>query len=74
MFSEIVMGIEKEHFFKLKEQLFAERKDEDKIETYKMVIKASKELYKKEVFTNSILSIASSLIREQLCNLLLFQI
>ena len=48
MFSEIVMGIEKEHFFKLKEQLFAERKDEDKIETYKMVIKASKELYKKE--------------------------
>lgn len=35
MFSEIVMGIEKEHFFKLKEQLFAERKDEDKIETYK---------------------------------------
>ena len=42
------MGIEKEHFFKLKEQLFAERKDEDKIETYKMVIKASKELYKKE--------------------------
>ena len=48
MFSDIVMGIEKEHFFKLKEQLFAERKDEDKIETYKMVIKASKELYKKE--------------------------
>ncbi len=48
MFSEIVMGIEKEHFFKLKEQLFAERKDEDKIETYKMVIKVSKELYKKE--------------------------
>lgn len=48
MFSEIVMGIEKEHFFKLKEQLFTERKDEDKIETYKMVIKASKELYKKE--------------------------
>ncbi|MDU1909803.1 pyruvate, phosphate dikinase [Fusobacterium sp.] len=48
MFSEIVMGIEKEHFFKLKEQLFAEKKDEDKIETYKMVIKASKELYKKE--------------------------
>ncbi len=48
MFSEIVMGIEKEHFFKLKEQLFAERKDKDKIETYKMVIKASKELYKKE--------------------------
>lgn len=48
MFSEIVMGIEKEKFFKLKEQLFAERKDEDKIETYKMVIKASKELYKKE--------------------------
>ena len=48
MFSDIVMGIEKELFFKLKEQLFAERKDEDKIETYKMVIKASKELYKKE--------------------------
>ena len=48
MFSEIVMGIEKEYFFKLKEQLFTERKDEDKIETYKMVIKASKELYKKE--------------------------
>mgnify|MGYP002607076398 FL=1 len=48
MFSDIVMGIEKEHFFKLKEQLFAERKDEDKIEIYKMVIKASKELYKKE--------------------------
>lgn len=48
MFSDIVMGIEKEHFFKLKEQLLAERKDEDKIETYKMVIKASKELYKKE--------------------------
>lgn len=48
MFSDIVMGIEKEHFFKLKEHLFAERKDEDKIETYKMVIKASKELYKKE--------------------------
>ncbi|MHD0319018.1 pyruvate, phosphate dikinase [Fusobacterium sp. THCT1E2] len=48
MFSDIVIGIEKEHFFKLKEQLFAERKDEDKIETYKMVIKASKELYKKE--------------------------
>ena len=48
MFSEIVMGIEKEHFFKLKEQFFTERKDEDKIETYKMVIKASKELYKKE--------------------------
>lgn len=48
MFSDIVMGIEKEHFFKLKEQLFAERKDEDKIETYKMVVKASKELYKKE--------------------------
>lgn len=48
MFSDIVMGIEKEHFFKLKEQLFAERKDEDKIETYKMVIKASKEIYKKE--------------------------
>ena len=48
MFSDIVMGIEKEHFFKLKEQLLAERKDEDKIETYKMIIKASKELYKKE--------------------------
>ncbi len=48
MFSDIVMGIEKEHFFKLKEEFFAERKDEDKIETYKMVIKASKELYKKE--------------------------
>lgn len=48
MFSDIVMGIEKEHFFKLKEQLLAERKNEDKIETYKMIIKASKELYKKE--------------------------
>ena len=48
MFSDIVMGIEKEHFFKLKEEFFAERKDEDKIETYKMIIKASKELYKKE--------------------------
>ena len=48
MFSDIVMGIEKEHFFKLKEQMFAERKDEDIIETYKMVIKASKELYKNE--------------------------
>lgn len=48
MFSDIVMGIEKEHFFKLKEQFFTERKDEDKIETYKMIIKASKELYKKE--------------------------
>lgn len=48
MFSDIVMGIEKEHFFKLKEEFFAERKDEDKIETYKMIIKASKELYKKK--------------------------
>ena len=48
MFSDIVMGIEKEHFFKLKEEFFAERKDEDKIETYKMITKASKELYKKE--------------------------
>ena len=46
MFSEIVMGIEKELFFSLKEKLFAERKDEPKIDTYKLVIKKSKELYK----------------------------
>ena len=48
MFSEIVMGIEKELFFSLKEKLFAERKDEPKIETYKLVIKKSKELYKEK--------------------------
>ena len=48
MFSEIVMGIEKELFFSLKEKLFAERKDEPKIDTYKLVIKKSKELYKEK--------------------------
>lgn len=48
MFSEIVMGIEKELFFSLKEKLFDERKDEPKIDTYKLVIKKSKELYKEK--------------------------
>ena len=48
MFSEIVMGIEKELFFSLKEKLFAERKDEPKIDTYKLIIKKSKELYKEK--------------------------
>lgn len=52
MFSEIVMGIEKELFFSLKEKLFAERKDEPKIETYKLVIKKSKELYKEKTGLN----------------------
>lgn len=48
MFSEIVMGIEKELFFSLKENLFKERKDENKIDTYKLIIKKSKELYKEK--------------------------
>lgn len=48
MFSEIVMGIEKELFFSLKENLLNERKDENKIDTYKLIIKKSKELYKEK--------------------------
>lgn len=52
MFSEIVMGIEKELFFSLKEKLFAERKDEPKIDTYKLIIKKSKELYKEKTGLN----------------------
>lgn len=48
MFSEIVMGIEKELFFSLKENLLNERKDENKINTYKLIIKKSKELYKEK--------------------------
>ena len=52
MFSEIVMGIEKELFFSLKEKLFVERKDEPKIDTYKLVIKKSKELYKEKTGLN----------------------
>lgn len=52
MFSEIVMGIEKELFLSLKEKLFAERKGEPKIDTYKLVIKKSKELYKEKTGLN----------------------